>query len=95
MFNISPNAVALFFVSNFIWFFFTAYIIVTQIKREKKAQRMIDRLSESNEYLNDELSGLREEYIKVKRKHDEMQIAIHSAVNAVSGNNKEMNNEIH
>lgn len=95
MFSINTNVPALFIASNFVWFFFTAYVILNQIKREKKAQRMINRLSESNVYLNDELSDLRKDYIKLKRSYDEMQIAIQMAVNSVTDGMEEMKDEVH
>lgn len=78
MFSINTNVLALFVTSNFVWFFFTAYLILNQVKREKKAQRMISRLSESNEYLSEQLKEVRDIYIDAEKAYQRLQATIHS-----------------
>lgn len=92
MFSIDSSKMIFWLIaSNLIWFIFTAYIIYDHLSVIKKANRMIDRLAESNEYIDGEFKDLRDEYMKLKRKYDEQSIAVFQAVNKAEKALKEGN----
>ena len=91
----NPKVVILFIVCNLVWFFFTAYLIVSGLKRERKAERMISRLSDSNSFLADELNDVREDYMKYYRKYQELQLAINLSISKINKEVQEIKDEIH
>lgn len=91
----NPKVIFMFIISNMVWFFFTAYIIVSSLKRERKAERMISRLSDSNSHLANELQDAREESMKNYRKYQELEIAVNISLNKMNKEVQEIMNETH
>lgn len=87
----SSKMLILFITSNAIWFGFTSYLMLDYYKSMKRSTKMISRLQESNEYLSGELNDIRDEFIGLKRRYDEVSIHIYKANVEVNDILKEMN----